>query len=152
MSAEEIRRLKMRLAHERAMASEGYHYYQGVVDSLRHVVDAAQAFVALKDQEPSEDYVPARMSWIRQRSAAEDAIADALFNLKFGGSSGPAYEPDASAHETPDAAQRRTTTDQGEAADSPDSPRAAASPTFTDPGDGYDSAIRWHADFERGDL
>ena len=24
--------------------------------------------------------------------------------------------------------------------------------TFSDPGDGYDSAIRWHADFERGDL
>jgi len=30
--------------------------------------------------------------------------------------------------------------------------KTGASPSFSDPGDGYDSAIRWHADFERGNL
>lgn len=69
---------------------------------------------------------------------------------KLGGSSGLADEPGALAHETPPVgAQRRATTDTG--GDAQPSSRPAHT-SFSDPGDGYDSAIRWHADFERGDL
>lgn len=75
--------------------------------------------------------------------------------MKFGGTSrqeradGHASAHVALAHEThPEGAQRRATTDTGGDA----TPSARPARTFSDPGDGYDSAIRWHADLERGDL
>lgn len=73
---------------------------------------------------------------------------------KLGGSSGLADEPGAPTHESPSdsplgRAQRLATTDTG--GDATPSARPAHI-TFSDPGDGYDSAIRWHADLERGDL
>lgn len=73
------------------------------------------------------------------------------YRFCFEGTTGTADEP--TANQASDAeAQRGSSLNTGEAADSPDSPRAAASPTFSDPGDGYDSAIRHHADMERGNL
>lgn len=89
-----------------------------------------------------EDGSDAVEAWCKEHEEFIDGL------IELGGSSGSADVPDATQHKTtPKRAQRVSTTNIGG-----QEGNASCPPTFSDPGDGYDSAIRWHADFERGVL
>lgn len=69
---------------------------------------------------------------------------------RFGGTNGQATVPVSPTHETPTtlpAQQSATPDNRGQDAVAR-SATARGHVSYSDPGDGYDSATRWHADFE----